>query len=195
MAKAKPQKPVLTDLPNNVYNDRNDLTTAVGLLGDLRSERDKYAGEAQTKITKIQEELQDKIGPLDAKISHITAGIVHFVKNQKANLFPDPEYKTHKLTTGSLQIRKVPASVKTRTSTAFLEKILDKTGLLKAFTSLSEKLSKNFLRIKLELNKEAILADPINAKSKIGIEFNEESERLYIRPDSIDIEIDTEAAA
>ncbi|TGL06465.1 nuclease inhibitor [Leptospira bouyouniensis] len=195
MAKAKTQKPVLTDLPNNVYNDRNDLTNAVGLLGDLRSERDKYAGEAQIKITKIQEELQDKIGPLDAKISHITAGIVHFVKNQKANLFPDPEYKTHKLTTGSLQIRKVPASVKTRTSTAFLEKILDKAGLLKAFTSLSEKLSKNFLRIKLELNKDAILADPINAKSRIGIEFNEESERLYIRPDSIDVEIDTEAAA
>lgn len=195
MAKSKTSKPVLTDLPNNVYNNRNDLTNAVGLLGDLRSERDKFAGESQKKITQIQEDLQEKIAPLDAKISHITAGIVHFVKNNKPELFPDPEYKTHKLTTGSLQIRRVPASVKTRTSTAFLEKVLEKTGLLNAFTNLSEKLSKNFLRIKLELNKEAILADPINAKSKIGIEFNEESERLYIRPDSIDVEIDAEAAA
>lgn len=195
MAKAKVQKPVLTDLPNNVYNDRNDLTNAVGSLGNLRSERDRYAGEAQTKITKIQDELQEKIAPLDAKISHVTAEIVHFVKNRKDELFPDPEYKTLKLTTGSLQIRKVPASVKTRTSIALLDKILEKAGLLNAFTNLSEKLSKNFLRIKLELNKEAILADPINAKSKMGIEFNEESERLYIRPDSIDVEIDSEAAA
>ncbi|MCW7459582.1 host-nuclease inhibitor Gam family protein [Leptospira bandrabouensis] len=195
MAKAKIQKPVLTDLPNNVYNDRNDLTNAVGSLGNLRSERDRYVGDAQTKITKIQDELQEKIAPLDAKISHVTAGIVHFVKNRKDELFPDPEYKTLKLTTGSLQIRKVPASVKTRTSIAFLEKILEKAGLFNAFTNLSEKLSKNFLRIKLELNKEAILADPINAKSKTGIEFNEESERLYIRPDSIDVEIDSEVAA
>ncbi len=194
MAK-KTTKPVLTDLPNNNYNDRNDLTKAVGSIGDYSASKDRLTAEAQIKITKIQEELQEMIAPLDAKITHITAGIVHFVISHKANLFPDPEYKTHKLTTGSLQIRKVPASVKTKVTASFLEKVLEKSGLLKAFTNLSTKLSKNFLRIKIELNKEAILADPINAKSKSGIELNEESERLYIRPDSIDVEIDTEVAA
>nr|EMN23158.1 hypothetical protein LEP1GSC063_2661 [Leptospira santarosai serovar Arenal str. MAVJ 401] len=42
----------------------------------------------------------------------------------------------------------------------------------------------------MELNKEQILAEPLKAMQKIGIELNEESERLYISPSETDVEIE-----
>ncbi|EQA80860.1 hypothetical protein LEP1GSC193_2305 [Leptospira alstonii serovar Pingchang str. 80-412] len=55
-----------------------------------------------------------------------------------------------------------------------------------------------FIRAKLELNKDSIIADPLAAHQKIGVELNEEKERLYIKPSRLEDEIsadpDIEAA-
>ncbi|EKO89073.1 Gam-like protein [Leptospira interrogans serovar Grippotyphosa str. 2006006986] len=105
------------------------------------------------------------------------------------DLFPDPEYRTCKLPTGLLKLRKVPASVKTRGTTKLFEKILSENGLLNKFNAWTLKLSGLFLRVKLEFNKDQILSDPLRA-SKNGIYLNKEIERLYITPSEIDAEIE-----
>ncbi|RHX89881.1 host-nuclease inhibitor Gam family protein [Leptospira stimsonii] len=188
--KKKTSKNTLVDLPDNNYLNRDDLTQAVAQLGEFKRQRDRITSETDDQISKLQNDLQEKISPLDLKIQHIAAGIKHYVDHNKEELFPDPEYKTCKLTTGSLKLRNIPASVKTRATAKFFEKILTENGLLQRFSNLVTRLSGVFLRVKLELNKEQILAEPLKAVQKIGVELNEESERLYISPSETDVEIE-----
>lgn len=128
--------------------------------------------------------------PLDLKIQHLVSGIKFYVDHHLEKLFPNPEYKTCKLATGTLKLRKVPPSVKTRGTAKFYEKVLTDNNLLEKFNNLVSKLSGVYLRIKLELNKEQILAEPIKAIQKLGIQLNEEKEHLYISPNETELEIE-----
>ncbi|WP_061219643.1 host-nuclease inhibitor Gam family protein, partial [Leptospira weilii] len=147
MAKKTPKG---IDLPNNLYNTRADLTQAVAELGETKRERDRIKSKVDDQISKLTTELQTELTPLDQKIQHIASGIKLFVDKHKNELFPDPEYKTCKLPTGDLKLRKVPASVKTRGTVKLFEKILSENGLLEKFNNLTSKLSGLFLRVKLE---------------------------------------------
>ncbi|EKT85962.1 host-nuclease inhibitor Gam family protein [Leptospira santarosai] len=189
MAKKAPEG-IKVDLPENRYKNRADLTQAIAQLGEIKRERDRVKNEVDDQISQLTKQLQTELTPLDVKIQHIVSGIKLYVDKNKEELFPDPEYKTCKLPTGELKLRKIPASVKTRISAKFLEKILSENGLLEKFNALTTKLTGLYLRIKLELNKDLILSEPLKAIKKIGIELNEETERLYITPSEIDAEIE-----
>ncbi|WP_017851991.1 host-nuclease inhibitor Gam family protein [Leptospira interrogans serovar Szwajizak] len=187
MAKKTPKG---NDLPDNLYKTRADLTQAIAELGETKRERDRIKSKVDDQISQLTTELQTELTPLDQKIQHIASGIKLFVDKHKNELFPDPEYKTCKLPTGDLKLRKVPASVKTRGTVKLFEKILSENGLLEKFNNLTLKLSGLFLRVKLEFNKDQILSDPLRATKKIAIELNEESERLYITPNEIEADIE-----
>ncbi|WP_016754150.1 host-nuclease inhibitor Gam family protein [Leptospira santarosai] len=189
MAK-KTSNELKVDLPENLYKTRADLTQAIAQLGEIKRERDRVKSEVDDQISQLTTQLQTDLTPLDVKIQHIVSGIKLYVDKNKEELFPDPEYKTCKLPTGELKLRKVPASVKTRASAKLFERILSENGLLEKFNALTTKLSGLFLRIKLELNKDQILSEPLRAMKQIKIELNEESERLYITPSEIDAEIE-----
>ncbi|MFQ3857118.1 host-nuclease inhibitor Gam family protein [Leptospira kirschneri] len=189
MAKKTPEG-IKVDLPENRYNTRADLTQAIAQLGEIKRERDRVKSEVDDQISQLTTQLQTELTPLDVKIQHIVSGIKLYVDQNKGELFPDPEYKTCKLPTGELKLRKVPASVKTRASEKLFEKILSENGLLEKFNALTTKLTGLYLRIKLGLNKELILSEPLKAIKKIGIDLNEETERLYITPSEIDSEIE-----
>ncbi|TGK23405.1 host-nuclease inhibitor Gam family protein [Leptospira stimsonii] len=189
MAKKAPDG-IKVDLPENRYKTRVDLSQAIAQLGEIKRERDRVKSEVDDQISQLTTQLQTDLTPLDVKIQHIVSGIKLYVDKNKDELFPDPEYKTCKLPTGELKLRKVPASVKTRASAKLFEKILSENGLLEKFNALTSKLNGLFLRIKLELNKDQILSEPLRASKKIGIELNEETERLYITPSEIDAEIE-----
>ncbi|UOG33084.1 host-nuclease inhibitor Gam family protein [Leptospira noguchii] len=189
MAKKTPEG-IKVDLPENRYNTRADLTQAIAQLGEIKRERDRVKSEVDDQISQLTTQLQTELTPLDLKIQHIVSGIKLYVDQNKGELFPDPEYRTCKLPTGFIKLRKIPASVKTRATTKFFERILSENGLLEKFNSLVLKLSGVYLRVKLELNKEQILAEPLRATQRIGVELNEEIERLYITPSEIDAEIE-----
>lgn len=189
-SKSKDKKDRLADLTNNYYRNRLDLAEAIQLLGEIKRERDRIKSKADDQISKLQLDLERKILPFDLKIQHIASGVKYFVDHHKTELFPDPAYKTCKLKTGVLKLRKSPASVKTRGSAKFLEKILSENGILEKLNVLISKLGGLYIRVKLELDRERILANPLRAMQKIGIELNEESERLYITPNETEIEIE-----
>ncbi|EKO34451.1 host-nuclease inhibitor Gam family protein [Leptospira santarosai] len=180
----------LTDLPNNHYKNRMDITQAIKQLGEIKRERDGVKNKVDDQISKILSDLQNEISPLDLKIQYIVSGIRFYVDRHPEELFPDPEYKTCKLTTGTLKFRKVPYSVKTKGSVKFYEKILTQNDLLEKFNRIVSKLNGVYLRVRLELNKERILSEPTKAIQKIGIQLNEESERLYIVPSETELEIE-----
>ncbi|MBM9499345.1 host-nuclease inhibitor Gam family protein [Leptospira sp. 201903071] len=189
MSKSK-NKTHVVDLPDNNYKDRTDLTQAIQLLGEIKRERDRIKNKTDNQISRLQLDLQEEVSPLDLRIQHIASGVKYFVDHHKDELFPNPEYRTCKLGTGVLKLRKTPASVKTRGTLKFFERILSENGLLERFNTLISKLGGVYLRVRLELNKEQILAEPFKAVQKIGVELNEESERLYITPNETEIEIE-----
>ncbi|PJZ62857.1 host-nuclease inhibitor Gam family protein [Leptospira adleri] len=188
--KNKNKKDLLVGLTDNHYKNRTDLVRAIQLLGEIKRERDRIKNKTDDQISKLQLDLQKDILPFDLRIQHIASGVKYFVDHHKTELFPNPEYKTCKLTTGVLKLRKLPASVKTRGNAEFLEKILSENRILEKLNTLVSKLGGLYIRLKLELDKERILADPLRAEQKIGIELNEESERLYITPNETEIEIE-----
>ncbi|EKN86920.1 Gam-like protein [Leptospira interrogans str. 2003000735] len=197
MAKTKKLKPeskkTLVDLPNNEYKSRTDLEKAVEYIGEQMLEKDRLVNEAESKIAAIRSELEEVLYPVQSKIEHVTSGVAFFVKKNREELFPDPNLKTCKMISGSIQFRKIPASVKTKGTAKFFEKILAANGLLQRFNDWAAKLSNVFIRVSIELNKEAILAEPLRAKQKLGVEINEEKERLYIKPSRLEDEISADA--
>ncbi|EMJ53889.1 Gam-like protein [Leptospira interrogans str. UT126] len=197
MAKTKKLKPeskkTLVDLQNNEYKSRTDLEKAVEYIGEQMLEKDRLVNEAESKIAAIRSELEEVLYPVQSKIEHVTSGVAFFVKKNREELFPDPNLKTCKMISGSIQFRKIPASVKTKGTAKFFEKILAANGLLQRFNDWAAKLSNVFIRVSIELNKEAILAEPLRAKQKLGVEINEEKERLYIKPSRLEDEISADA--
>ncbi|WP_032809491.1 MULTISPECIES: host-nuclease inhibitor Gam family protein [unclassified Leptospira] len=195
--KVEEQRPLM-DLPDNVYKSRTELEAALEYMGEQMLEKEKLVNEANQKISQIRTELEETLYPIQAKIDHVTSGIAYFVQKNRDELFPDENLKTCKLISGTLSYRKTPASVKTKNSAKLLTDILAKNSLLLLFNTWTLRLSKVFLRVSLELNKEAILKDPLVAHQKIGVELNEEKERLYIKParleDEISADADVEAA-
>ncbi|ULH28712.1 host-nuclease inhibitor Gam family protein [Leptospira weilii] len=200
MAKTKKneEKRPLVDLPNNAYKNKAELEAGMEYMGEQMLEKDRLVNEANQKISQIRSELEETVYPIQAKIDHVTSGIAYFVQMNREELFPDPNLKTCKLISGTLNFRKTPASVRTKASVKLFEKILAENGLLQLYNEWVVRLSRVFIRAKLELNKDSIIADPLAAHQKIGVELNEEKERLYIKPSRIEDEIsadaDTEAA-
>lgn len=178
------------ELPNNRYKERPEVARAIQQIGEIKREKDRIKNKTDDRIAKLLLDLQNEITPLDLKIQHLVSGVKFYVDQNLEELFPNPEYKTCKLTTGTLKLRKVPPSVKTRGTVKFYEKILTDNNLLEKFNNLVSRLNGVYLRIKLELNKEQILAEPTKAIQKFGIQLNEEKERLYISPNETELEIE-----
>lgn len=172
-----------------ICKSQSDLTDFVGQVGQLRRERDRIASEVQDKISVLEEELKDQVLPLDEQIQALANSIKSFVDAHREDLFPS-DGKTLKLITGTISFRKLAASVKTRMSQKVLEKILASHNLLEFYHKATEKFASVYLRLKLELNKDQILADPLRAKKEIGVEISDETERMYIKPNELDSEIE-----
>ncbi|MDI7196319.1 host-nuclease inhibitor Gam family protein [Leptospira santarosai] len=200
MAKTKKteEKRPLVDLPDNAYKSRTELETGMEYMGEQMLEKERLVNEANQKMSQIRSELEEKLYPIQSRIDHVTSGIAYYVQKNREELFPDANVKTCRLISGTLNYRKTPASVRTKASVKLFEKILAENGLLQLYNEWIARLSKVFIRAKLELNKDSIIADPLAAHQKIGVELNEEKERLYIKPsrleDEISADTDIEAA-
>ncbi|WP_061246756.1 host-nuclease inhibitor Gam family protein [Leptospira noguchii] len=200
MAKSKKteEKRPFVDLPDNAYKNRAELEAGMEHMGEQMLEKERLVNEANQKISQIRSELEETLYPIQSKIDHVTSGIAYYVQKNREELFPDANVKTCKLISGTLNYRKTPASVRTKASVKLFENILAENGLLQLYNEWIARLSKVFIRAKLELNKDSIIADPLAAHQRIGVELNEEKERLYIKPsrlaDEISADTDIEAA-
>jgi len=169
------------DLPNNIFKSTTDLSEGVALIASLRRERDTIAAELNERISELGVKLAESVEPFDRKIAHLASGVKYFADQNKAKLL-EGESKTIKLPTGQLSYRSQPASVKTKSSQKLVDKILDENEMSAWWAKIVIKLSKVFLRVKLELDKEACLKNKEHAKEKLGIEFAEDDEKFYIKP-------------
>ncbi|MBE7439085.1 MAG: host-nuclease inhibitor Gam family protein [Spirochaetales bacterium] len=182
MSKKKEKPPLVAVEP---IKTRNDLEHAVARMGELQRQKRELENHFNDQIQQLQEELGDRIKPIEEGILAISLGIKAYTDRNRKELFPTDK-KTAELTTGSISYRDKPAAVKTRTSARLIEKILAENGMLEFYNKAVTKFNRVFLRMKLELNKDAILSDPITARKITKIEIEDEIERLYVKPATVE---------
>jgi phage host-nuclease inhibitor protein Gam len=176
--------------PVSLYS-REELSAAIKKIGDLQRQKSELANPINDRIQELQQELETAISPIDREIQELAYGIKNFVDANKSDIIGS-ERKSAKLTTGTVAYRTKQPKVLTRNTEKLHNELLEKSGLLKSFVAFVKKLSKAFLRVKLELDKDAALASPAEARA-LGIEIEEGVERFYIKPDTVDEEIEVAA--
>jgi phage host-nuclease inhibitor protein Gam len=186
MAKTKPQE-TTEEIPLIEYENNDAVTIAIKELGDTNRKREKIKSEYDAKIAVLQNELQEKISPLEEQINLIGLSLENYFEKRK-DLFFNDKKKSIEFTTGVVGYRKNPDYVEGKFTKKILDGILNRNSLLAAVETFEKKMSKVFLRVKLELNKEAILLDPKKALKVTGLKVKEGEDNFYVTPNETNIE-------
>ena len=143
-------------------------------------------GEEQRATNKIQSSLNAKVDELKAKamvndephqkkISELVEGLFAFAEAHRDELTDHGKRKTVEVPTGTFGWRMTPPSVKLRD----VESILESLKALKL---------KRFIRIKEEVDKEAMLKEPETAKTVKGVSISQREE-FVAKPAVLEVEI------
>lgn len=184
MTKAKePTKTVI------LYNyAKSDLSPAIAEIAKKQNEIAELQRVADEAIAKLQTQLAADIASLVEEIEKISLSIREYSDKNRADLFPN-EFKTLKLETGDICYREGGTSVDATNSVKLINRILESNNLLEPKENFEKRLAKAFLRMKLELNKDAILETPDKAKEITGVGLKKGKESFYVKPYTTNIEV------
>lgn len=170
------------------FESVTEVESAIKDIGDLQREKSELENSANSKIQALQEELAKEIEPLNGKINSIAYGVKAFSDKNRASLMKDK--KSLEMPTGTIAYRSKPARVLTKFTQKYLAAILEKNGLTKYYEGVVKKFEKIFLNVKLELDKTSILNNQEKAGELIDVEIENDVERFYIKPNTVDTEIE-----
>lgn len=151
------------------YQSRDEVELAIKQLGDLQREIESVSIEQNNRIAQITEEFAPAIANLQEKIKPMQQAIQTWCESNRDELTNNGKSKTANFNTGEVQWRQRPPSVSVRGVSSVIENI--KT--LNLF---------KFLRIKEEINKEAMLNEPELAGTIAGITIKKGVEDFVITP-------------
>ena len=165
MAKATKLKAVAQSY---VPQTRNEVADHIDLIGTAQRELQRIELNIDDVVSKLRLEQQPKIEQLTQTIADLSKGVQTWCEANRDSITDNGKVKSANLTTGEVNWRQRPPSVKTRASAQLFEK-LKRLGF--SF----------FIRSKEELDKDAILAKPQTAKDA-GIEIITGVEDFVITP-------------
>lgn len=157
-------------------------------ISELQKQKTQNKIDTDLKIAELQEKLANTVELIDKEIKSLTIALKNFSDSNKEVLFKNS--KTLSLPCGDLLYRKNKDLVDTKNSKKTVESILKKNNMFEFSEKVKAKFSKVFLRMKLELDKEAVHANSVKAKEVTGIKITEGVERFTIKPYETEIEIE-----
>ncbi len=134
----------------------DDAVATVAHIGQLQRERTRLETAMNDELARVREKWETKARPLADSIDNMMTGVQMWAEAHRLRLTRDGKVKTVKLASGEISWRMRPPSVAIRGKDAVLE-ILKKLR------------KKAFIRVKEEINKDAILNDPDAVKGIKGI--------------------------
>lgn len=140
----------------------------LALLGKRQRELEAIKAGMNEQITDVKKDAEQAAQPIKAIVAELEDGIQIWAEANRSEL--TKKSKTVDLGTGTINWRHRPPSVSTRGKKDDLLERLRSLGLLK------------FIRTTEDLNKEAMLADPVTAQSVTGITVKSEGEDFVITP-------------
>lgn len=165
MAKATKLKAVAQSY---VPQTRNEVADHIDLIGAAQRELQRIELDIDDIVSKLRLDKQPIIEQLTQSIADLSKGVQTWCEANRDSITDGGKVKSANLTTGEVNWRQRPPSVKTRASAQLFEK-LKRLGF--GF----------FIRSKEELDKDAILAKPETAKDA-GIEIITGVEDFVITP-------------
>lgn len=165
MAKATKLKAVSQSY---VPQTRNEVADHIDLIGRAQRDLQRIELDIDDTVSQLRLAQQPKIEQLTQTIAELSKGVQTWCEANRDSITEGGKVKSANLTTGEVNWRQRPPSVKTRASAQLFEK-LKRLGF--SF----------FIRSKQELDKDAILAKPETAKDA-GIEIVTGIEDFVISP-------------
>ena len=173
-----------------VVRSQDELETAISRLGEFQRQKRELEADYGRDIAKLKEDLGKNAGTLNDKIIAVSMGIKNYADKNRARLFSD-DSKTAKFAVGVISYRDKPDAVSLPKNAA--NKIMMALKLFEAFAGLAEKFQSAFLRLKVEVNKEAILKQREIAEEKLqetGVKIKPGKEQFYIKPAQEEVELE-----
>lgn len=142
-------------------------------IGDKNREVTRLQAKMNDEVAVITSSYTESINTLKQEIEQMTGAVEIWCAANRSKIL-EKGLKTANLITGEVSWRFNPPSVS-------LRKIED------VLASLKEKGLTQFIRVKEEVNKEAILADPLAVKDVAGVTIKSGQEYFEIKPFEVEV--------
>ena len=147
----------------------DDVASDIRTIGDLNRQMTRYQTEMNDRIAEVTAMYQPLLQQLDEQMKPLQAGVQVWCEANRNDLTRGGKVKTANFTTGEVQWRQRPPSVSVRGVDAVIE-ALKRLGFCR------------FIRVKEEINKEAILNEPEAVRGVAGISLQVGVEDFVITP-------------
>lgn len=149
--------------------NREEAEQMLGRLGEIQREQTLLSAALEETVQAERARAEAKNLPLKAEAEGLTRGIQLWAEANRPSLTQDGRTKTIKLATGEIAWRARPPSVKIKDMPGVMERLIN-LGLAR------------FIRLKQEINREAMLAEPSVAGSVPGVTIGSEGEEFVVSP-------------
>ena len=165
---AKKLKTAGTNLP--IPQDDSEAREAIREIGDMNREVLRIEAEMNDRIAALQQEYGERAAPIREAVIAKTDGLKMFCEVHRDRLTTGGKVKFHRFATGEISWRQRPAKVTIRGLADVIEAIK------------AAKLGKKFIRVKEEINKEAMLEDRALAGAIKGVTIGSDGEDFLVEP-------------
>ncbi len=164
---SKPKK-LKAEAAQGVLQSRDEVVAGIATIGRLVRERVRIETRMNDELAGIKAQFEGLAAPLAQDIETLTRGVQAWCEAHRDELTQGGKTKTCALETGEVKWRVTPPSVQIKGADAVLA-LLAQKGL------------DRFIRMKIEVNKEALLNEPMIAGTVPGITIKQ-TEEFIVEP-------------
>ena len=173
MAKVKAKMKGNLPVPQN----RMEAAKHIQMIGDAQRAAKRIETEMNDRLAAIKEEHERKAAPFLDLVEQLTEGVRTWCDANREALTEGGKRKFAELGTGRVEWRSLPASVRMKKGV----KVEDVIAAIK-------RLKLPFVRTKEEIDKEAMLRAPDDARKVAGVTIGSEGETFAVEPFEAEIE-------
>ncbi|MDX9862179.1 MAG: host-nuclease inhibitor Gam family protein [Rhodospirillales bacterium] len=153
---------------------RDECSAAIARLGTLQRERQRIEADMNDRLAEIKDACEGRAKPIGDEIGALARAIQAFCEANRASLAGE-KVKYHRFAAGAINWRRRPPKVTVRGAATVIA-ALRRLGL------------DRFIRVKEEVNKEAMLAEPEVASGVAGVSIGSEGEDFVITPNETELD-------
>ena len=150
-----------------VCQTRDQADEAIAEIGRRQRERDRITAAMNDELAVIKKRYEELAAPHGARIDELAEGVQTWAEAHRLELTDQGKVKTAALPSGELRWRTTPPSVSIKAA----DKVIEALRTLKLT---------RFLREKVEVDKEAILAEPDAVEHIKGITVSQKEEFVIV---------------
>lgn len=173
MAKSARIKAKAADFP--VPQSAEEVNDFIYRLGIAQRQRFGIETDMNDRLAEVKAAHEALAKPVSDQIGGLLKGLSAWCEANRAALTKEGKVKFHRFAAGEVSWRRRPPKVSVRYVDAVIEAV-KKLDLTK------------FLRVKEEVNKEAMLADPDLARTIAGVTIGSEGEDFVVKPFETELE-------